>query len=112
MDLTEIPREDLAKELESRAVPMEEAGSFLVVGTICSYPGGDVIEWFKKVDSEKDIPGSTYMLRARINSQRNYRIFYFKRSGDFEKLKERLDNDPEGFAEWVNDCESIKQERI
>lgn len=61
----------------------------LIVGTYCNYNGRDIIEYFRKIDEPDDL---TFLekarLRARFNSQRNYKYFYFK--GNYELLHRKL----------------------
>lgn len=109
MKLSEIPKEELLKELQKRANNNEESeGEYsLVIGTICDYPEGPAVEMFNVVEKPEDLPTNNYLLRARINGQRNYRLFYFK-TNQFDKLKENLDRDWREFSRWVIETKSIK----
>lgn len=108
MELRKIPTLELLAELKARQEKPEESNMVLVFGTICSDGGRDFVEMFKEIKTEKDL---TFMqglsLRARFNSHRNYRGFYFK-TDVFEKLNKRLNEDNAGFAEWIKETGSVK----
>lgn len=112
MDLKAIPSEDLITELKLRgAGASPDADTTLVVGTICDYPEGPAVEIFRKVESPTDLPSDNELLRARFNSHRKYRMFYFK-TYTFDALKDVLDRDWHSFSKWVTECESIKMTPI
>ena len=89
MNLSDYSKEELLKELDSRSedVDREEIGASLILGTMCNQNGTDVVEAFRKIESPEDLSFmDSARLRARMNSQRNYRYFYFR--GNFESLNE------------------------
>lgn len=112
MDLAKIPDEELLEELDKRTRAADTSDkSILVVGTICDHLDGPSVELFCKAEKPSDLPTQFDRLRARYNSHRNYRLFYFK-TDQFDQLKSQLDNDLRKFSRWVIDCPSIKMEQI
>ncbi len=111
MDLSKISKERLIKELENRSLKPVGAGKNLVVGTLCDYPEGPMVEWFKETKKPEDLPGVNVYLRARFNGHRDYRLFYFK-TDCFDNLNTRLNENPAEFSQWVTDSPMIKFERI
>ena len=108
-DLSSASIEDLRAELERRDTPQKDSGTALVVGTIGSDDGRPFIEVFRRVDSPDDLKqfNTGLAMRARYNSHRNYRGFYFK-TDDFERLQSQLKADNSKLAEWVNTTASVK----
>ena len=68
------------------------------------------VEVFREIKTVADMPNmDSVMLRARFNSHRHMKLFYFK-SDDFETLNAELEEDHDGFAEWLHTNPNIKWE--
>lgn len=106
-DLSKITTEKLLEELEKRKeTPKSE--TIFIVGTICNERGTNYVGVFKKAASEKDLGFiHTAKLRARFNSHRAYRLFYFH-SDKFEELEKSLNEDVKTFGNWVANNKNIK----
>jgi hypothetical protein len=88
------------------------ASGTLAMGVLGNDAGTNFVEGFFKVESKEDLPNMfTLGLRARFNSPRKMKMFYFK-TDEFEKLHERFMNGNEDFADWVVGTKSIKKEEI
>lgn len=113
MDLSKISKRELIEELNKRAsvTSMSKGEPVLVVGTICDYPEGPMIELFNKVEKPEDLPSENYYLRVRINSHREYKRFYFK-TDSYDALVERLNENPTSVSQWVMETDAIKKEYI
>lgn len=111
MDLSNISNEDLIKELEERSLKPVGVGSKLVIGTVCDYPEGPMVEWFKETKKPEDLPGPNVYLRARFNGHRNYRLFYFK-TDCFDALDKQLNKNPQAFSEWITNNSMVKFEQM
>ena len=110
--LTKFTTEELLAELNLRT--QEEVSSKdemrLVVGSIGNDCGTLFCEVFNKIETHEDLSFlSTYKIRMRFNTHRNYRLFYFK-TDQFEYLLSQLDSDNEQFAIWVDSL--MKEKRI
>lgn len=116
MDLSSLSIDDLKAELDRRAkldeVKINEP--VLVVGSICTEGHVDYIEVFRKVKSPADMPDINSMsLRARFNTHRNYRLFYFKTDeAEYDKLNENLEFDNSALAEWLLENTTVTIERL
>lgn len=126
MDLGKATNEELFAEFSSRTKEeilsrkdfedVDPNGIFketsLILGSVCFYPEGPFVELFKKIENANDLKFLTsYRLRARMNGQRNYKLFYFK-STKFETLKKNLDENEKSFIEWLFSSVSVKMESI
>jgi len=108
VELKDISTEALLAEIDKRNSKPSADNKQLVVGTICRDADGDIVEVFKVVESEKDLDFLySVKLRARFNSHRKYKLFYFK-TDDFEELNKSLDEDMKAFCEWLANSGSIK----
>lgn len=69
-------------------------------------------EWEKKVvwdslkgeqfrDVEPSIPLNMMMLRARVNSQRQYEIYEFNSNMDKDDIMQVFKTDPQPLVEWI-----------
>jgi len=88
------------------------ASGTLVMGMLGNESGNNYVEGFFKVETKKDIPDMTKLrLRARFNSHRDVRMFYFK-TDEFESLHKNFMDDNEDFADWVVESKNIKKEYL
>ncbi len=88
------------------------ASGTIAMGLLGNDCGNNYVEGFFKVETEKDLPRMRAMtMRARFNSHRNMRMFYFK-TGEFESLHKIFMDDNEDFADWVVESKSIKKEYL
>jgi len=119
MELSELTTSELLEEINKRDakendVKEKESGDVLVLGTMCEEHGNHFVEVFKEIESEKDLDFySSACMRARINSQRKYKVFYFK-TNKFKKLAETLDKESKKnknsnkFVKWINKTKAVK----
>lgn len=108
MDISKMTNEEILAELNKReAVPIVE-NEVLVFGSIGIDGGTNFVEVFKKIKTPEDLDFLTnYSLRVRMNSQRNYKGFYFK-TKEFKALEKNLNENNEKFAKWVRQNDSMK----
>ena len=116
MKIEDFSKEQLEAELKKRADSFGEnkEEKVLVFGTLCFYPEGPSIEVFKIIEGPQDFAFlSTYSLRARFNSHRQYKFFYFKTDkGSFDHFEKTLNEKHKTFVEFILENKSVKMEDL
>jgi len=112
MSLDKFTKEELEQELNRRLEDGQEdkKESHLIIATGGIDGRQYYVEVFREIKTVADMPNmDSVMLRARFNSHRHMKLFYFK-SDDFETLNAELEEDHDGFAEWLHTNPNIKWE--
>ena len=112
MDISKLSTKEILEELEKRSATKEVKDNVLVFGTIGNDAGTNFVEVFKEIKTPNDLDFiNQASLRARYNSHRQYKGFYFK-TNEFKKLEKSLDEDNESFANWIRENNSVKYTRL
>jgi hypothetical protein len=108
--LAELTRKNVARDAAEPA----KLTDVLVFGTTCIDGKEDVVECFRVIEKPEDLPDMFVMeMRARLNSHRLYRKFYFKTTREsFDELKKSLENDNSRMAGELCKNPNIKFEAI
>ena len=113
MSIKEFSIEDLKKELDARARASElEVRQSLIIAVTGIDGGRQFTEVLVEVKKASDLPNMDNLrLRARFNSHRHYKLHSFK-CDSYDEINKACNEDNEAFTEWINDCDSIKTERL
>ena len=108
--LAELTRRNEARQKVEEVKPAD----VLVFGITCIDGKEDVIEIFNKIEKPEDLPNLFVMeMRARMNSHRFYRKFYFKVSlEDYDLLLANIKKDNAGTAAELCKNPNIKFETM
>lgn len=99
--------EDLDSEVKDR----DNENLKVVFGNLHIIKYDDRVEAFIFDPKEADVFLSK--MRARMNSHRFYRFFYFKTNKEnFEQLEKFLERDEKSFIEWLKSTDSVTIERV
>ena len=108
MDISKMSTEKILAELQKREEISKTEDAVLVFGSTCNDMGKIYVEIFKEIKTPNDFSFlHSYSLRTRMNAHRGYKGFYFK-TEDFKSLEKNLNDDHEGFTEWMSQNKSIK----
>jgi hypothetical protein len=119
MNVKDLSIEELKAELKRRTDSetvndLPDDYKHLVFGTMCTELKKDYVEIFKLVKTEDDMPMMFGLdMRARLNSHRDYRKFYFKvDETTFNNMESSCLLDNEAFAKSLCEIPGVKFERF
>jgi hypothetical protein len=111
MNLSQFTKEQLQEELNKR-LDQEENKPHLVIAIGGKDGHSYFTECLKLVKDYKDMPDlSFWSLRARLNSHRFYKLFYFKTDQEnFDILENKVEEKNVELSIWLNNTATVRSE--
>ena len=93
---------------------IDNENGILIFGTMCTTDKIDRVEIFRRITTADDLPNMKPLeLRARYNTHRAYRYFYFRASlHTYDILSNKLKENNEYVAELLKKSKTITFERL